>query len=57
MPAASFRPPFATAHRLHPNGTDVYVADSNNHAIRVVNLETGDVSTFDLVPAWKRSKV
>ena len=26
----------------------LYVADTNNHAIRVADLETGEVSTLDL---------
>lgn len=29
-------------------GTHVYVADTNNHAVRVISLATGEVSTLDI---------
>ena len=29
-------------------GDVIYVADTNNHLIRVIDIESGDVSTLDI---------
>ncbi len=42
--AARFREPSGLAVA----GGNLYVADTNNHAIRVVTLATGDVATLEL---------
>ena len=46
--------PFAQARFSEPSGLSIangkmYIADTNNHAIRVANLETGEVATLELV--------
>ncbi len=45
--------PFAQARFSEPSGLSIangtiYIADTNNHAIRVANLETGEVATLEL---------
>ena len=46
--------PFAQARFSEPSGLSIakgkmYIADTNNHAIRVANMETGEVATLELV--------
>ena len=45
--------PFAQARFSEPSGLSIangkmYIADTNNHAIRVANMETGEVATLEL---------
>ena len=45
--------PAATARFYEPGGLSAtgrhaYVADTNNHAVRVVDLASGDVQTLDI---------
>ena len=45
--------PFTQARFSEPSGLSIangkmYIADTNNHAIRVANMETGDVATLEL---------
>jgi thiol-disulfide isomerase/thioredoxin len=42
-------PRFYQPGGLSVAGTSLYVADTNNHAIRVINLQTGAVKTLDVV--------
>ncbi|WP_422926561.1 thioredoxin-like domain-containing protein [Singulisphaera sp. PoT] len=48
-PGSSDNPPrFYEPGGLSVAGTDLYVADTNNHAIRVVNLNDGAVKTLEI---------
>ena len=45
--------PFAQARFSEPSGLSIangvmYIADTNNHAVRVANMETGEVATLEL---------
>ena len=45
--------PFAQARFSEPSGLSIatgmmYIADTNNHTIRVANMETGEVATLEL---------
>ena len=45
--------PFAQARFSEPSGLSIasgkmYIADTNNHALRVANMETGEVATLEL---------
>jgi hypothetical protein len=41
---------FFEPHGLALGKSRIYVADTNNHAIRRIELSTGDVSTLELRP-------
>lgn len=53
-------PQFFQPGGVSPAGTNLYIADSNNHAIRVLSLTSGQVSTLELkgvsAPRPKASK-
>ena len=51
--------PFAQARFSEPSGLSIangkmYIADTNNHTIRVANMETSEVATLELAGLWER---